>query len=258
MKVIGFQTEIAWEDRATNFARIEKMAEVNAPMASGSLVVFPELSTSGFTMNAALVAEPRDGESTRFFSAFAKKHACHVIAGVALTGDEPGLSANEALCFSPDGSEAGRYRKMYPFVFVGEEKHYPAGKSPLVYQVGDWKVAPLICYDLRFPEPFRIATERGAELFVVIANWPVTRVDHWTTLLRARAIENQAYVVGVNRTGTDPNLEYSGASIIVGPQGEILAAADDSVSVITATLDREKLLDWRRNFPAIAGLRTTV
>jgi len=95
----------------------------------------------------------------------------------------------------------------------------------------------------------------GAELIVVIANWPAVRVDHWTTLLRARAIENQAFVIGVNRAGFDPTLEYPGASIILGPQGEILAAADDSASVITAVLDREKLLKWRRDFPALSGAR---
>ena len=97
--------------------------------------------------------------------------------------------------------------------------------------------------------------QAGAELIVVIANWPAVRVDHWTTLLRARAIENQAFVMGVNRAGIDPTLEYPGASIILGPQGEILAAADDSASVITAVLDREKLLKWRRDFPALSGAR---
>jgi len=256
MRVLGFQTDIAWEDRFANFSRIEAMARETGPIGPGSLVVFPELSTSGFTMNVAAVAEPRDGDSAQFFSSFAKRHKCHVIAGLAVARDEPGLAANEAVCFSPDGSEVARYRKMNPFIVAGEGNHYPAGKSPVVYQIGDWKVAPLVCYDLRFPEPFRTATAMGAELLVVIANWPVIRVDHWTTLLRARAIENQAYVVGVNRTGSDPTLEYPGASIIVGPQGEILAAADDSISVLTASLDREKLVNWRRDFPAISHLRS--
>lgn len=254
MRVFGFQTDIAWEDRFANFSRIDALAQECGPIEADSLVVFPELSTSGFTMNVAAVAEPRDGDSAQFFSGFAKKHHCNVIAGVATMGDEPGTGANEAACYSPDGTEAARYRKMNPFVVAGEGNHYPAGSSPVVYQIGDWKVSPLICYDLRFPEPFRTATAMGAELIVVIANWPAIRVDHWTTLLRARAIENQACVVGVNRAGTDPTLEYPGASIILGPQGEILAAADDSATVISAVLDHEKLLKWRRDFPAIASL----
>jgi omega-amidase len=255
MRIFGFQTDIAWEDRSANFSRIEAMEQACGPIEANSLVVFPELATSGFTMNIAAVAEPRDGESAQFFSGFAKKHHSNVIAGVAATGDEPGLAANEAACFSPEGNEVARYRKMNPFIVAGEGNYYPAGKSPVVYQIGDWKVAPLICYDLRFPEPFRTATSMGAELIVVIANWPAIRVDHWTTLLRARAIENQACVVGVNRAGNDPMHEYPGASIILGPQGEILAAADDSATVISAVLDREKLLKWRRDFPAIAGLK---
>lgn len=255
MRVFGFQTDIAWEDRFANFSRIDALAHECGPIGADSLVVFPELSTSGFTMNVAAVAEPRGGDSAQFFSNFAKKHLCNVITGLATLGDEPGYGANEAACYSPDGSEAARYRKMNPFVVAGEENHYPAGTSPVVYQIGDWKVSPLICYDLRFPEPFRTAAAMGAELIVVIANWPAVRVDHWTTLLRARAIENQAFVIGVNRAGIDPTLEYPGASIILGPQGEILAAADDSASVITAVLDREKLLKWRRDFPALSGAR---
>lgn len=255
MRIFGFQTDIAWEDRFANFSRIEALAKEAGPIPPDSLVVFPELATSGFSMNIASVAEPRDGETARFFSSFAKKHQCHVIAGVATVSDGRGFGANEAACFSPDGSEVARYRKRKPFVGLGEEDHYTPGTSPVLYDIGEWKVSPLICYDLRFPELFREATAMGAELFVVIANWPLSRIDHWTTLLRARAIENQAYVVGVNRVGTDPAIEYPGASILVGPRGEILAEADDSVSAITASFDRTALLDWRRDFPAIAGLR---
>ncbi len=254
MRVFAFQTDIAWEDRFANFSRIEALAQETEPIGADSLVVFPELSTSGFSMNIAAVAEPADGDSAQFFSGFAKKHRCHVIAGVAGEGDEPGSAANEAACYSPDGLEVARYRKMNPFVGATEGNYYPAGTSPVVYPIGEWKVAPLICYDLRFPEPFRTATSMGAELIVVIANWPVVRVDHWTTLVRARAIENQAYVIGVNRAGSDPAFDYPGASLIVGPQGEILAAADDSATVISAVIDREKLLKWRRDFPAIARL----
>src|SRR5690606_34499488 len=163
--------------------------------------------------------------------------------GLATGTAAPGIGPNEAVCFAPDGTEAARYRKRKPFVGLGEENHYSPGTVPVLYGIGDWKVSPMICYGLRFPELFRESTAMGAELFVVIANWPASRIDHWTTLLRARAIENQAYVVGVNRTGSDPAIEYPGTSILVGPRGEILAAADDSVTAITATLDRAALLD---------------
>lgn len=253
MIVIGLQTDIAWEDRRKNFSRIEEMLGA-ADVPSGALLVLPELSTSGFTMNTAVVTEARGGESEQFFSALARKHQSHIIAGIASHNENPAYGANEAVCFGPDGREVARYRKRHPFPLAHEADHYPAGKEAVVFEINGWKVAPLICYDLRFPEPFREATALGAELFVVIANWPVARVDHWTTLLRARAIENLAYVVGVNRAGSDPQLFYPGASLIVGPKGEVLAQAGDQPGAIRADLDREALVQWRRDFPALACL----
>jgi len=254
MNLLGFQTDIVWEDRKANFGRIEAMLESQETPGAPSLFVFPELSTCGFTMNAGAVAEPVAGESESFFSALAQRYQSSVIAGVARETGQPGQGANEAVCFAPDGHEIGRYRKRNPFPLANEADHYPAGDRSVVVQMGDWKVAPLICYDLRFPEPFREAVQLGAELFVVIASWPVARVDHWTTLLRARAIENLAYVVGVNRAGSDPHLAYPGASIVVGPKGEILAEAGDSPEILSATLDRAELLKWRADFPALKGL----
>lgn len=254
MTVVGLQTEIAWEDRQANFSCIDQMLESDAGVTPGSLLILPELSTSGFTMNTAAVTEPRGGESEQYFSELARRHQSHVIAGIASQNEDPALGANEAVCFAPDGSEVARYRKRRPFPLANEGQHYPAGDRAVVFEVNGWKVAPLICYDLRFPETFREATALGAELFAVIANWPIARVDHWTTLLRARAIENLAYVVGVNRTGSDPNLQYPGASIVVGPKGEILAEAGADPCVIRAELDRAALLQWRRDFPALSGL----
>ena len=253
MRVIGLQTDIAWEDRQANFSRIGEMLAAT-DVEPGSLLVFPELSTAGFTMNTAAVTEPRGGESEQFFSDVAKRHQSHVIAGIAARNEDPAYGANEAVCFGPDGGEVARYRKRHPFPLAHEADHYPAGKEAVVFEINGWKVAPLICYDLRFPEPFREATALGAELFVVIANWPVARVDHWITLLRARAIENLAYVVGVNRAGSDPHLPYPGASLIVGPKGEVLAQAGDQPGAIRADLDREALVQWRRDFPALSCL----
>lgn len=257
MHVIGFQSDIAWEDRQSNFSRIEASVEASSDIGAASLLVFPELSTCGFSMNPGRTAEPKDGESFQFFSHLAKKHQSYLIAGLAVESEKPGLGANEAVCFAPAGEEIARYRKMHPFPLVEEDKHYPAGAAPVVFPIGEWSVSMLICYDLRFPEPFRRATAMGAELFVVIANWPIAREDHWLTLLRARAIENQAYVVGVNRSGTDPSLTYPGSSLIVGPKGETIAHAGREPGSITANLNREELLQWRREFPAIAPLLPT-
>jgi len=253
MTVVGLQTDIAWEDRQANFSRIEETIGATE-IAADSLLVLPELSTAGFSMNTAAVTEPRGGESEQFFSGLAKRHRSHVIAGIASLNENPALGANEAVGFGPDGGEVARYRKRNPFPLANEADHYPGGSKAVVFEMNGWKVAPLICYDLRFPESFREATALGAELFVVIANWPITRVDHWTTLLRARAIENLAYVVGVNRAGSDPHLSYPGASLVVGPKGEILAQAGAEPCAIRADLDREALLQWRRDFPALSCL----
>ena len=254
MKILGFQTDIAWEDSHENFSRIRAMLASVYSSIEGSLMVFPELSTCGFTMNTEAVAEAGDGESMEFYATLARNNLASVIAGIAGRNEVSPLGANEAVIFSPDGGETGRYRKIHPFPLVNEGRHYPAGDSPLVVRIGEWTVAPFICYDLRFPEPFRNATAQGAEILVVIANWPAARVDHWSTLLRARAIENQAYVIGVNRAGSDPHLDYPGRSVIVGPKGEILAEAGDQPEVITAELDRDSLLSWRHDFPALSSL----
>src|SRR5690606_6307419 len=116
-------------------------------------------------------------------------------------------------------------------------------------------VSPLICYDLRFPEAFRLATKQGAEMFVVIANWPTARVEHWLTLLKARAIENQAYVIGCNRVGRDPKVVYPGRSVIIDPRGNVLADAGGDPGVISSSIDAAALREYRKTFPALNDIR---
>jgi predicted amidohydrolase len=144
---------------------------------------------------------------------------------------------------------------MQPFTLGGESQHYAAGSGVVTFIWQNFVVSPLVCYDLRFPELFRAATQRGAQLMTVIANWPVARIQHWVTLLQARAIENQAYVAGVNRCGDDPKLKYSGRSLIVSPHGDILADAGDGEKVIGAELDLPGLIKWRADFPALKDIR---
>jgi len=252
--IFCFQSNTAWEDPRSNFDKLEGAVK-SADPAAESLLVFPELTTAGFSMDTAKVAEAIDGPSMEFFSNLAASRACHTIAGVPLRSDGDKIT-NSAICFSPDGSVAGRYDKMRPFPLVGEGTHYTAGTGTTVIDCGGWKVAPFVCYDLRFPELFRDAVVKGAEVLVVIANWPSRRVEHWMALLRARAIENQAYVVGVNRCGSDPNFSYPGASIVVDPMGETVVLAGDGPETIRATLNRSLLDDWRKEFPALADARS--
>ncbi|MCK5924056.1 MAG: carbon-nitrogen family hydrolase [Methylococcales bacterium] len=255
MKIHCFQTDTVWEDPAANFGRIELLVANEKSIGPDSLLVFPELSTFGFSMDVEAGAEPRDGESFQFFSALAKKYNCHVLAGLLGKDEESGLGLNEAVCFAPDGEEISRYRKVHPLPLAGEGDHYLAGTEAVVFEIRGWKVSPTICYDLRFPELFRSAAKQGAELFVVIANWPNVREDHWVTLLRARAIENQAYVAGVNRCGSDPTLNYSGVSLLIDPLGEILAQTGAEPEVICSALDKNFLNNWREQFPAIDDMK---
>jgi predicted amidohydrolase len=144
---------------------------------------------------------------------------------------------------------------LHPFTYGGETQHYAPGEALVLSPWGELLLAPLICYDLRFPETFRAAVTRGAQLFAVIANWPESRVAHWLTLLKARAIENQCYVAGVNRCGSDPRLIYPGHSVIIDPRGETLAEAGADDTIIQAGVDLASLTEYRRTFPALEDIR---
>jgi len=253
MKLYCVQHDIVWEDRKANFARVEALIN-NAKPEAGSLVLLSEMFASGFSMNVAAVREGRERESERFLSATAKKFGIYLLGGIVTTKTN-GKGSNQSVVFTPEGKELARYTKMQPFSHGGESAHYDAGKVPTIFAWQGFKVSPFICFDLRFPEHFRAATKRGAQLITVIANWPVTRIQHWVALLQARAIENQAYVAGVNRCGKDPKLSYNGRSLIVSPKGEILADAGNGESVISADVSLEELLAYRKDLPFLADMR---
>lgn len=256
MQIIACQLDIAWEDKPRNFERVRELLS-GVAIDEGALVVLPEMFSTGFSMNVRAIAEPSDGPTVRFVSKLASDRRCWVVAGAVSMADND-RGRNEALVVGPDGTLRGRYVKIHPFTYGGETGHYSAGRDILVLDVGGVRAAPFICYDLRFPEVFRRAVRKGhplaaqgAQLLVVIANWPEARDEHWTALLRARAIENQAFVVGVNRVGHDPKLSYVGHSAIIDPRGKALASAGQSAEVISARLDFSDLLEYRRSFPAI-------
>ena len=159
--------------------------------------------------------------------------------------------------FSMNVSEIARYCKRHPFSFANETDHYESGEEIVCVSIGDVHLTPFICYDLRFPEAFRLAVRRGTTLFVVIANWPSARKAHWDVLLKARAIENQAYVVGVNRCGKDPKNSYSGHSIVISPLGESIISVSDEPGALKASLDVKVLESYRRLFPALQDMKLT-
>lgn len=249
MNVVGVQLDTVWEDKAANHARLAAKLAADPP-APGTLVVLPEMWATGFSMNVAEITERSDAETEAFQAAQAGLYRIGLLGGVVTTGAD-GRGRNEAVFFGMDGEEAARYTKMHPFSYGGETRHYGRGSDVILFEWQGLAVAPFICYDLRFPEAFRRAARIGAEVFCVIANWPQAREDHWVTLLKARAIENQAYVVGVNRCGDDPNLHYGGRSLIFGPRGEVLADGGTEEGMLSARLDRDALRTYRREFPAL-------
>jgi predicted amidohydrolase len=184
----------------------------------------------------------------------AREHRAFVVAGV-VTRASDGRGRNDAVVYAPDGALVTRYAKLHPFSFSGETNHYQAGDEIELIDIGEFRVAPFVCYDLRFPEAFRRAVRAGAEVLVVIANWPAAREAHWLALLAARAIENQAYVVGLNRVGSDPHLSYSGKSLILGPRGETLVAAGTAEQLLVAEIEKAPLEEYRCQFPALADMR---
>ena len=184
----------------------------------GSLVVLPEMFATGFSMNVAQIAEAKNGPTLEFLSSLSQKYGIFTLGGVVTQG-RGGKGRNEAIGCGPEGETLARYAKMHPFRFAGETEHYEPGEAIEIFEWRDFRAAPFVCYDLRFPEAFREAVRSGVELLIVIANWPHAREAHWLALLRARAIENLCYVVGVNRAGNDPIARYGGRSLIVGSAG---------------------------------------
>jgi len=253
MDIIGIQLDTLWEDPPANYAAVQHML-AETEIAPGSLIVLPEMFATGFSMNTPAVAEARGGRTELFLRDLARQHRATVIGGRVRTG--PGDRArNEALVLDASGTEMACYCKLHPFSFAGETKYYEPGADITTFRWGDFTVGLFICYDLRFPEVFRAAVQRGADLLVVMANWPAVRAAHWRTLLCARAIENQACVVGVNRCGTDPNLTYAGGSLIVDPRGQVMAEGDDRATVLQASIQHRDITDYRREFPCLQDIR---
>lgn len=253
MKLYCCQTDITWENKVANYARVHKLLAAAKPERD-SLVLLPEMFATGFSMDVPAIQEGAKADTDKFLARLAQEFGVFVIGGVVTTAPD-GRGYNQALVIGPNGSPLARYSKMQPFSLGGESKSYMAGEQPVFFSWQDLKVSPFICYDLRFPEVFRAAVRGGAQLFTVIANWPIARIHHWITLLQARAIENQAYVAGVNRCGTDPKFTYNGRSIIVDPHGTILVEAGDSECIISADISPDVVTKWRADFPALQDMR---
>ncbi len=211
LHVTLLQTSISWHNASANLAHYTKL--IDQLTSATDLIILPEMFTSGFTMSPAEVAEPMNGPSMRWLQAQAARTGA-VITGTMVI-EENGAFYNRLIWMQPDG-HFHTYDKRHLFTMAGEHEHYLAGKDRLVVTLKGWRICPLICYDLRFPVWARNNDEY--DLLIYTANWPNKRSYDWLTLLRARALENQCYVVGVNRVGSDPNgHEYNGDSCVIDP-----------------------------------------
>jgi predicted amidohydrolase len=245
------QYDIAWENREQNFAQIETSLREQPP-EKGTLLVLPEMFSTGFSMRVRELAESADGPSSAFLRDLALRHGICTVGSYPARCPAGGKGLNRLKAFAPDGSELVIYDKIHPFTYGQEAEHFQGGHRLALFEFGGFRVCPSICYDLRFPELYRRAVlDGGAELILVIANWPSRRRHHWKALLQARAIENQAVVVGVNRVGSDPNVGYSGDSTVLDHTGQELLALNDVPSRQAVNLDRSALLAWREQFPAL-------
>lgn len=245
LRISLVQTDLQWQEAEHNRKLLEPQV---APLAGKTdLVVLPEMFTSAFAMSGAL-AEEHPGPTLAWMQRMAAQ------TGAALTGSvaslEQGKRYNRLLFVKPDGTYS-LYDKKHLFRMLGEDQRYAAGSSKVIVEWQGWRILPLVCYDLRFPVWSRYTQAEPYDLLIVVANWPAARNHHWRTLLQARAIENLAYVAGVNRIGRDGNkLEYIGHSALVDPQGVEVLQAGAAAGVYTATLRPGAVTEWRAKFPA--------
>jgi omega-amidase len=255
MHIAAVQLDITWHNRAANYQRVRHLLETsNVP--PDSLVVLPEMFDIGFSMDTTATDPGEPSASEIFCRQLAIDHHVAVLAGVVARAGDSKL-ANEAIAFGPDGQELVRYRKQQPWTPPGEHLHYPPGNGHVIFDWMGVKIAPFICYDLRFPELFRPAAVAGAELICLMASWPNTRSEHWVRLLQARAIENLAYVLGVNRSGDDPKFHYDGRSALFSPQGQLIWEAGPQEQIWIGEVDPQTVRDWREQFPALRDMRRT-
>jgi predicted amidohydrolase len=253
MRVHGIQLETS-SSEAPDHRRARATALV-AGQRGADLVVLPELWLPGgfaFTTFSDL-AEPLDGPTVSALAAAARTVGAWVHGGSVVERADDGRLFNTSVLIAPDGSLAATYRKVHLFGFSGGETSVLSPGSEVVTALVDGTVVGLsTCYDLRFPELYRALVDRGAELFLVPAAWPTPRVAHWSLLARARAVEDQAFVVAVNGCGDQDGLTMGGRSVVVDPRGEVLAEAADDEQVLVVTLDLTEVRTWRERFPVLA------
>jgi predicted amidohydrolase len=265
LTITTIQTNLVWENKVANLQALEK--KINELEEKTEIVVLPEMFSTGFSMQPQLFAETMDGETVQWMKEITAKNK--IILTGSLIIEEEGKFYNRLIWMLPNG-QFGYYDKRHLFGYAEEDQHYTAGSKRLIASVKGWKINLQICYDLRFPAWARnrvlhsendttensmddVGTEMIVpeyDILIYVANWPERRSHAWKTLLCGRAIENQCYVIGVNRVGRDGNnINHSGNSLVIDPLGEVLYHMVEEEDIFTITLQKEHLLEIRNKFP---------
>jgi omega-amidase len=253
LTITTIQSNLHWEDSQANLLMFEE--KIKAIKEKTEIIVLPEMFSTGFSMDPERLAEKMDGNTVAWMKRISAENKTILTGSVII--EEAGYYYNRLIWMLPNG-QYGVYDKHHRFAFAGEDKHYTAGNNRLIASVKGWKINLLVCYDLRFPVWARqspLSTENAGtgleyDVLIYVANWPERRIHAWKTLLTARAIENQSYVVGVNRVGNDGNnIFYSGDSMIIDPMGEALYSKTKEEDVFTISLQKEKLDQVRNKLP---------
>jgi predicted amidohydrolase len=248
LTITTIQSNLFWEDKTANLQMLQQ--KIDSIQEKTEIVVLPEMFSTGFSMRAQELAETMDGETMEWMKMISNKN------GIVLTGsvmiEEAGKYYNRLIWMLPNG-QYGYYDKRHLFAYGEEDQHYSAGNKRLIASVKGWKINLQVCYDLRFPVWARQQPQDGTaeyDVLIYVANWPERRSHAWKTLLCARAIENQCYVIGVNRVGDDAkNIHYSGNTLVIDPLGQVLYHMADEEDINTITLSKEKLEEVRTKFP---------
>ena len=244
LNITIIQSHLHWEDKQANMTMFEE--KINSIDSPTHIVVLPEMFTTGFSMNPTLLAEDMSGQTIQWMKRIAMEKK--IILTGSFMAEENGEYFNRLVWMQPNG-QFGIYDKRHLFSYANEDEHFSAGQKRLITTVNGWRICPLICYDLRFPVWARQSNIDEYDILLYVANWPERRSTAWNTLLRARAIENQAYIIGVNRIGNDGNqIHYNGESQVISPLGEILFHSNEE-AIQTLTLYKIEIESVRTQFP---------
>jgi len=245
LKIGGIQADLVWENRQQNLTNLEK--EIDS-LRDCDLIVLPEMFSTGFSMHPQDLAEEHPCTELHWMQTLSQKLSCHITGSVMVS--DAGQFYNRLYWCQPNG-EYFQYDKRHLFSLAGEEKIYTPGSKNIQVELKGWKIRPQICYDLRFPVWAR--NDSNYDILLYVANWPKKRIQHWQQLLIARAIENQAFVVGINRHGTDGNgYHYDGHSAVIDPQGRVLVDSVDKAESLKATLSYTEITNFREHLSALA------